>query len=330
MVMLVALPLLPVRADTFRLTDGKLIRGELLKERADAYVVDLGFDVIAVPKKVVEEHLTEADEERLTQEDAEAKETLRPGEPTAGAGALYSLAQRAARGVRETAQKFGPAVVTVSTPSGLGSGFVIDRSGHVVTNAHVVQRESHISMTLFLEREGKLERKKVEDVRIVAINPFLDLALLQADELKSLEVPHVYLGDSETLRVGQEVFAVGAPLGLERSVSEGIASTVQRNLGGALYIQTTAAINPGNSGGPLFDSRGLVMGVINAKVFGAEGVGFAIPVFYLRHFLDHAEAFAYDKDNPNTGYHYLSPPPVASPDRSGGAQAQSSSEEQAE
>jgi serine protease Do len=241
--------------------------------------------------------------------------------------------------VRDAAQKFGPAVVTVSTPNGLGSGFVVDEAGHVVTNAHVILGETRITLTVFLvpkaaaagpgargaaeaaEGEGPeapagsetpLERRKVQQVRIVAIDPFLDLALLQAQELGTLGVAHVYFGDSDLVRVGQEVFAIGAPLGLERSVSSGIVSSTQRNLGGILYVQTTAAINPGNSGGPLFDIQGRVIGVINAKVFGAEGVGFAIPIFYLRHFLDHQEAFAYDKDSPNTGYHYLSPAGVIS------------------
>ena len=361
-------------ADTFRLTDGKLVRGELLKERADSFVVDLGFEVVVVPKKSVAEHLTDdqaalppalpssavagtapvpegppaagpsADSARVARKATSAGpgEGLRPA-----GGTLYSVSGQRASGVRDAAQKFGPAVVTVSTPSGLGSGFVVDEVGHVVTNAHVIHRETRITLTVFLlpkasgaggpgaeeAAEGQaaieqapeapagsetpLERRKVEQVRIVAIDPFLDLALLQAQELNTLGVPHVYLGDSDVVRVGQEVFAIGAPLGLERSVSSGIVSSTQRNLGGLLYLQTTAAINPGNSGGPLFDTQGRVIGVINAKVFGAEGVGFAIPIFYLRHFLDHQEAFAYDKDNPNTGYHYLSPVGVVSLERSG-------------
>ena len=312
-----------VCGDTFRLVGGAVIEGELLKERADGYVVDLGFEVLVIPKSAVEEHLTGSEHEEFPQEPPAAKPSPTEGEsatPTVTLGRLYDTAGQVAQGVRETAQKFGPAVVTVSTPRGLGSGFVIDAEGHVVTNAHVIERETRITLTVFLPSEGsrgspeagKLERKKLEKVRIVAVNPYLDLALLQVSELSDLGVPHVYLGESETMRVGQQAFAIGAPLGLERSVSEGIVSTTQRNLGGVLYIQTTAAVNPGNSGGPLFDARGRVIGVINAKVFGAEGVGFAIPVFYLKHFLDNYEAFAYDKDNPNTGYHYLPPPGAVS------------------
>jgi len=309
--------------DTFRLTGGGVVRGELLKERPESYVVDLGFDVVIIPKKAVEAHLS-GPEEQEAQGSAPAEGGPTTGEsavPAEASGGLYSTARQVARGVRETARKFGPAVVTVSTPKGLGSGFVIDSAGHAVTNAHVIQGETRITLTVFLpskdtqggkgspgERTAKFERKKIDKVRIIAVNPYLDLALLQASELADLKVPHVFLGESETLRVGQQAFAIGAPLGLERSVSQGIVSTVQRNLRGVLYVQTTAAVNPGNSGGPLFDARGRVVGVINAKAFGAEGVGFAIPVFYLKYFLDHYEAFAYDKDNPNTGYHYLPPP----------------------
>ena len=311
--------------DTFRLTGGGVVRGELLKERPESYVVDLGFEIVIIPKEAVEEHLSGSEEEQEAQGPAPAEGPPVTGESAAPSeevsGGLHTTARQVARGVRETARKFGPAVVTVSTPDGLGSGFVIDADGHAVTNAHVIQGETRITLTVFLpsadsqngkgppgDPAAKLERKKIEKVRIIAVNPYLDLALLQASELADLKVPHVFLGESETLRVGEQAFAIGAPLGLERSVSQGIVSTVQRNLRGVLYVQTTAAVNPGNSGGPLFDARGRVVGVINAKAFGAEGVGFAIPVFYLKHFLDHYEAFAYDKDNPNTGYHYLPPP----------------------
>jgi serine protease Do len=298
------------QADTFRLKGGQVVRGELLKERADVFVVDLGFSVISIPKDAVEQHTTASEDARAESgNDSEPTEDGAVDVPARDKpGRLYVTGKRVARGVRDAVQKFGPAVVTVGTSSGLGSGFVIDDEGHVITNSHVIQAETQISLTLFLAQNGQLERKKIEDVRIVAVDPYLDLALLQTDELKKLKVPHVFLGDSESLRVGQDAFAVGAPLGLERSVSEGILSSTSRNLSGILYLQTTAAVNPGNSGGPLFDTDGCVVGVINAKVFGAEGVGFAIPAFYLKHFLDHNEAFAYDKDNPNTGFHYLKPP----------------------
>jgi serine protease Do len=108
--------------------------------------------------------------------------------------------------------------------------------------------------------------------------------------------------------VGEQVFAIGSPLGLERTVTEGILSTKTRLLGGELYLQTTAQINPGSSGGPLFNMRGEVIGVTNMKITFGEGLGFAIPVEAVKFFLDHREAFAYASDNPSNPYHYLAPP----------------------
>jgi serine protease Do len=104
------------------------------------------------------------------------------------------------------------------------------------------------------------------------------------------------------------VFAIGSPLGLERTVTAGIVSTKAREVGGLLYLQTTAQINPGNSGGPLFNLSGEVMGVTNMKVTAGEGLGFAIPVETVRYFLDHRDAFAYSNENPSNPYRYLEPP----------------------
>ena len=97
-------------------------------------------------------------------------------------------------------------------------------------------------------------------------------------------------------------------LGLERSVSEGVISTTTRAIEGRVYLQTTAAINPGNSGGPLFNSKGEVIGVNSLKIMFSDGLGFAIPIEYVKYFLDHREAFAFDRENPNSGYRYLPPP----------------------
>ena len=108
--------------------------------------------------------------------------------------------------------------------------------------------------------------------------------------------------------MGDRVFAIGSPLGLERTVTEGILSTKTREMGGELYLQTTAQINPGNSGGPLFNLAGEVVGVINMKVTFGEGLGFAIPVGAVKFFLDHRDAFLYSNDNPGNPYRYLEPP----------------------
>jgi serine protease Do len=108
--------------------------------------------------------------------------------------------------------------------------------------------------------------------------------------------------------VGDRVFAIGSPLGLERTVTEGIMSTKTRQMQGTLYLQTTAQINPGNSGGPLFNLRGEVVGVTNMKITFGEGLGFAIPIEVVKHFLNHRDAYAYDNDNPSNAYRYLEPP----------------------
>ena len=91
-------------------------------------------------------------------------------------------------------------------------------------------------------------------------------------------------------------------------MTEGILSTKTREMGGLLYLQTTAQINPGNSGGPLFNLSGEVVGVTNMKLTAGEGLGFAIPVEYVKFFLDHRDAFAYSSDNPSNPYRYLEPP----------------------
>jgi serine protease Do len=138
--------------------------------------------------------------------------------------------------------------------------------------------------------------------------PFFDLALLQIPAQKDLKFQFVYLARENDQREGDEVFAIGNPLGLERSVSQGIISTRNRNFNGITFIQTTAEINPGNSGGPLFNLRGEVVGVTNMKLQFSEGLGFAIPIAYVKHFLDNRDAFAFDKNNPNTGFRYLEAP----------------------
>ena len=153
-----------------------------------------------------------------------------------------------------------------------------------------------------------MERKTFKQVRIIALNKFGDLALLHIEDKDAPKFVSVPLGDSDKLSVGDRVFAIGSPLGLERTVTEGILSTKTREIEGELYLQTTAQINPGNSGGPLFNLRGEVVGVTNMKITFGEGLGFAIPVESVKRFLSHRDSFAYDNDNPSAPYRYLQPP----------------------
>src|SRR5262249_35101812 len=192
--------------------------------------------------------------------------------------------------------------------SGKGSGFILNEEGFAVTNHHVIDGETRISAILYENTPVGLARKRIEDVEIVALNPFVDLALLKLPPQKDLKLGHVVLGNLEDLNAGDGVFAIGNPLGLERSVSQGIVSTRNRNFEGLIYLQTDAAINPGNSGGPLFNLKGEVVGVTNMKASHGDNLGFAIPINYVKDFLRNRDAFAFNKDNPNTGYRYNDPP----------------------
>ena len=301
------------QADVIELKTGQRIEGEILKERDTELVIDVGVDVVRIPKSEIKS--------RTGQSTSEVA-------PAAGAGyTLYRTAELLPRTIKELAETYGEGVVLVQTPSGLGSGFVINEQGHCVTNVHVVEKETRIGVTIFhRSKSGEFERRLINDVKIVALNPFFDLALLQIPEQKDFAFRPVYVAAKSELREGDEVFAIGNPLGLERSVSQGIVSTRNRNFNGQVFIQTTCQINPGNSGGPLFNLRGEVVGVTNMKLLFSEGLGFAIPASALREFLENREAFAFDKTNPNTGYRYLDAPrrrnPAPLPRPEAGAKAE--------
>ena len=283
-------------ADVIELSSGQKLEGEVLKETADSVYVDLGVDIIRVPK------------DRIRTRQKASPEADRVDSDQAPSG-IYSTADLPMRSVKELAEKFGEGVVLVQTPSGLGSGFIVNDRGYCVTNYHVVEQETELAVVLFDKNEnGEFTRRRIDDVKIIALNPFFDLALLQIPKTEGRKFQKVFLSPEADFREGDEVFAIGNPLGLERSVSKGIVSTRNRSFEGIVYIQTTAQINPGNSGGPLFNASGEVIGVTNMKLTFGEGLGFAIPVTYLKHFLDNRDAFAYDKNNVNSGFRYLPGP----------------------
>ncbi|HIO52476.1 MAG TPA: trypsin-like serine protease, partial [Phycisphaerales bacterium] len=155
---------------------------------------------------------------------------------------------------------------------------------------------------------GTLKRTTIEDIEIIAVNNHLDLALLKIKHPDGKPFDFSVLEQAESIGVGQTVFAIGNPLGLERSMSQGVISTKQRSLDGLTYIQTDTAINPGNSGGPLFNTQGEVVGITNMGILAAESLNFAIPTRYVKDFIRNREAFAYDEKNPNSGHKYLVPP----------------------
>ena len=285
----------PTEADAIVLKSGQKIVGQVLKVQSDAVFVDIGIDVIRIPV----DHIESREEDNPT--------STEPTDVTEQD--IFQTATLPRRTVKENVVHFGEGVVRIQTPTGLGSGFIIDSRGFCVTNYHVVERQTRIGVTIYHRRDnGEFERRSIRDVKILALNPFFDLALLKIPRQNDMEFQAVFVAQDNSTREGDPVFAIGNPLGLERSVSEGIVSTRNRNIKGVVYIQTTAQINPGNSGGPLFNNHGEVVGVINMKLTFGEGLGFAIPIAYLKHFLDNRDAFAFDRTNPNTGYHYLDPP----------------------
>jgi serine protease Do len=286
-------------ADTIQLKDKSAVTGKILAEKSDSVVVDVGYTALVIPRNVIS---------RITK----ASETNAPvvAPVAVAAGQFYSASTKisAARDVSSLVKQIGEAVVQVRTPGGLGSGFFINDDGYLITNFHVIEGETEISVEVYHQTGGQLARETYKQVKIIAINKFHDLAMLRIDDKNAPKFKATTLGSSDALNVGDGVFAIGSPLGLERTVTQGILSTKTRQLEGELYLQTSTQINPGNSGGPLFNLAGEVVGVTNMKITFGEGLGFAIPVELVKSFLDHRDAFAYSTDNPNNPFRYLEPP----------------------
>lgn len=166
---------------------------------------------------------------------------------------------------------FGDQVPKEFEQKGLGSGVIISSDGYVLTNNHVVEGADEILV--------KISEKEQYQAKVVGSDPTTDLALLKLEAERDL--PSANLGDSDSLRVGEWVIAIGNPFGLEHTVTAGIVSAKGRVIGSGPYddfIQTDASINPGNSGGPLFNLQGEVVGINTAIVATGQGIGFAIPI----------------------------------------------------
>ena len=175
---------------------------------------------------------------------------------------------------------FGNPFGAAQTQRALGSGFVLDKAGHIVTNFHVVRGATAIQVSF-----SNNERFKA---KLVGVDPSTDIAVLQV-EVKARALKALPLGNSDGVRIGDQVIAIGNPFGLDRSVTAGIVSAVQRRIEApnrlsiSHVIQTDAALNHGNSGGPLLNAQGEVVGV-NAQIEtggasqGNVGIGFAIPI----------------------------------------------------
>ena len=291
-------------ADTIVLKEGQRLTGDILAEKETQLIVDIGAAVLSIPKenileyeyaKAIEDQYTDVNDTRGTK--YEVRDTDK----------LYHTANLKKTTIEKCVDAFSEAVVKLSCPAGIGSGFFLNQQGYLITNYHVIEKETKIEVTVFQKAKDGFEKMKFKKVKIEAINPFVDLALLKVEDLGDTKVKFLYLGDIDRIKVGEEVFAIGNPLGLERTVTDGVISTRNRAFEGIVYIQTNADINPGNSGGPLFNLAGEVIGVTNMGYIFFGGLGFAIPVNYVKHFIENRDAFVYDKDNPNTGFKYIQP-----------------------
>lgn len=172
--------------------------------------------------------------------------------------------------------------------SGFGSGFIISEDGYVITNAHVIDNAVEVTVGLQDQREF--------DATVVGSDATTDIALLKLD---AESLPTVKLGDSDSLKTGQWVLAIGSPYGFEHTATQGIVSALARSLPQDTYvpfIQTDVAVNPGNSGGPLFNTDGEVIGV-NSQIFsrsgGYQGLSFSIPINVAMSVADQLKANGY-------------------------------------
>jgi len=218
----VAIGLQILCADTIQLREKAAVTGKILTEKKDQVVVDLGFTVLAVPRSQILK--ISKDDATPIVKPAGLVKALDPGAAAAASDALkadtaigfYSSLRKnlPASTVRDLVNQLGEAVVQVRTPSGLGSGFIINEDGFLITNFHVTEGETQLSIEVYHQANGELQRKSYKQIRIVAMNKFADLALLKIDDKDAPKFKYVSFGSADALAVGDGVFAIGSPLGL--------------------------------------------------------------------------------------------------------------------
>jgi len=196
--------------------------------------------------------------------------------------AVYEHCNRSVVNISTMGIQAGRVFMMTVPEEGSGSGAILDKAGHILTNYHVIERARQVNVTLFNE--------EILPAKLVGADPVNDIAIIKIEAPEDQLYP-ITLGNSDNLRVGMRVFALGNPFGLERTMGQGIISSlnrtleVQRNWVIKSIIQIDASINPGNSGGPLIDTHGRLIGMntaIASRVEQSAGIGFAIPVNLIR------------------------------------------------
>ena len=223
----------------------------VLKEDIDRYVTDL------------EKKISEVEQENQFEVNTLTQEISRQGKDIKSQIALLKASQEDFSLIIEDVVE---SIVNIKTTRSGGSGFFVNPNGYVITNLHVIQGGGFVQVQTF---DGL-----VFNAEVIATDDLTDLALLQIPA----NFDYLTLADSDDVQVGEKVIAIGNPLGLSFTVTEGIVSAVDRSGPNGLeaYIQTDVSLNPGNSGGPLINKQGEVIGITNFKVGGAEGLGFAL------------------------------------------------------
>ena len=169
----------------------------------------------------------------------------------------------------------------------LGSGFFISKEGYVLTNYHVINNvKKDLEVYAMITGKNIKKKHKFKNVKIISIDPFRDLALLKVD-LKGYKITFAKFSKEDVMQNGDIVFAIGNPKGFEWTTTKGIVSSKYRLMKGVRFIQVDTPINSGNSGGPLFNIHGEIVGMIDAKIPNADGLGFCIPREDILYFLNY-------------------------------------------
>jgi len=223
-------PAAPVADDVeaLDLGNGCRLQGRVLRATETTIFLDVGFDVLKVPTAAV-----------LRRESADGARTGRVQRET-----LWARAELPERSVAEGAKLMGEAVVKIEAAGGQGSGFVTHADGWIVTNFHVVEREVEVDVVVYPVGKNGFEPRTVRRCKVAAINPAMDLALVKMEPPDGLVLKTVFLADSEAMQVGDMVYAIGAPIGLDRTVSSGIISVTNRTFEGRCHFRSRRRSTP--------------------------------------------------------------------------------------